>query len=113
MAVLHFVINVTMMHGDTMTMENMRHRKVDADLQETLRLLAASWIIPSGIFMLFLFSSYDICATIMPFSKYFQENPEEAKEHISTLRMVEEDEAADLVNNIGVQSIDDDTGDPE
>lgn len=82
-ALLHFVLNIWVSH-------DVRHASEEelASLQAHVKQAALFFVVPVGLFFSFLWQSYDVEASLVPLSKYFEEDPEAARqtlEHIAYL----------------------------
>merc|ERR1719181_1134089 len=83
----------------------MKQVKIDDELRLMWNKMLAQYAIPSLIFMAFFYSAYNVSGLIMPFSEFFEADPEGAKQKICSLAMVEETEAAEIVQNRGIVAL--------
>lgn len=104
MSACHFIQNVCHIHGHLL-LDAVMFRNVDSVMAAHTKLISLSYFLPASVFMIFFYTSYDICMAVMPLSTFFEDDPEASKQQICELTLIEEENAADFVTQDRVSSI--------
>lgn len=105
MATGHFIQGVTSSNGHYLSWDSIFSFAFDPKMYDHGKLITMAYALPAVIFMVFFYTSYDICSAVMPLSKFFEDDPEAAKQQVCSLTLIEEDKAAEFVNQNRVSSL--------
>jgi hypothetical protein len=92
-AAAHFCLTIHEAHG-------MHFNK---QVQDQIKRVAVFYLVPTGLFMMFLYAGYDLEATLLPLNKYFDEDPAEARRALGTMPFLQEPASAFAVNELNEQ----------
>lgn len=102
---LHFPLQLWATHVNIIDAKRLRIESKEELLGE-MHKMASFYILPSMVFMAFLWQAYDIEAKLVPLSKYFEEDPELARSLLSSMHIISEDVAASLVRKHEIEFYD-------
>lgn len=112
-AVLHFILNICTAWGIQANL-NVKDKQsvIKADeFQESVNQLAVFYIVPTILFFALFYSAYDISELVLPFCKYFEDDPQSALHDVKNLTVISELEAmitvqADVLAGVGYCNMD-------
>jgi len=100
-AVLHFVIHIWRSFAlDLGNLSKSAREVIDPHFYDEVKEVSVFYVVPSVLFLLALYTAYDTEATLIPLSKYFEEDPEEARRTLSTMPFLEEPATAFAVEEM-------------
>lgn len=82
----HFVLKFSTAWFSASSDAFFEHRKLEQEMQVTF----SKFLVPCFIFMAFFYGSYDVEKTLIPLSKYFEEDPEYAQRALGRMKHLEE-----------------------
>eukprot|EP00927_Polykrikos_kofoidii_P050566 TRINITY_DN44461_c0_g1_i1.p1 TRINITY_DN44461_c0_g1~~TRINITY_DN44461_c0_g1_i1.p1 ORF type:complete len:401 (+),score=31.71 TRINITY_DN44461_c0_g1_i1:90-1205(+) len=86
-ALIHFILNMTYHHEIVVNVRDPAERE---RLRDSINRLSVFYLVPSALFFVLLYSSYDLNDVGLPFSKYFEDHPEDSMEKVKRLRIIPE-----------------------
>lgn len=96
-AIAHFVINICHAHSLNLTkLQIIGDKQFLAEAQETM----AFYVIPTGLFVSYLWFAYDTEGELLPLSKYMEADPEYARKTIQGMPFLREDATAAAVDEL-------------
>lgn len=76
----------------------------EKEMFKEMEAAAKNYILPAMIFFAFLCASYDVEATLVPLSKYFEENPPRARQMASKMPFLDEEEVQAVIPQLGLKT---------
>lgn len=98
LALLHFVFLIWHLTGlsvATVEAKDLANPKFLEDASQT----AAFYVVPAVVFLSFLYKAYDTEQSLLPLSKYFDEDPEAARANLSRMKMLPEAKCAQVLSS--------------
>lgn len=68
-----------------------------------------NYVVPSVFFLLFVWSSYDLEAKLVPMNKYFEENPTLARKALAVMPFLDEREVQKVIPRLSLKTSDENT----
>lgn len=103
----HFILELSMDHP--LNVETIgKLMQSEPVLLAKIHEMASLYVIPSLVFMAFLWTAYDMEARLLPLTKYFGEDPQKARKLLSNIRFLDESVAARVVKNHAIDFVDSD-----
>lgn len=102
-ALPHFIMNIWLAHSEVFHLVKLgelassAEKLMAANVLHDARQVAVFYLVPAVVFLLFLFTSYDTEAFLLPLSKYFEDDFEASRSALKEVRFVKEPDAADHV----------------
>lgn len=94
-AFAHFIFNLwKYFNFDIYNPKTAVQGAMGADFQKELNKVAIFYMIPTGIFLAFLYGSYDTEAQLIPLSKYIEEDPVEMRKVVANMVVLDEQVAS-------------------
>lgn len=75
-----------------------QYHKVSEDVQHA----AVFFMVPTAVFIVFLFNSYDVEANLVRLNKYLEEDPEEARKNVAQMPFLSEKTVANVIEDGGI-----------
>lgn len=103
----HFVMELSMEHP--LNAETVRKlMQSEPVLQARIHEVASLYVFPSIVFMAFLWTAYDVETRLLPLTKYFGEDPQRARQLLSSVKFLDESVAACIVKQHEIEFVDTD-----
>lgn len=108
-AFLHFPLELSVEHPPVdpdmlkLQIQEKTFQGSEKVLFEEIHKMASLYVLPSLIFLAFLWTAYDIEARFLPLSKYVEDDPEQARRLLSNICFIYEDAAAHIVKKKRVE----------
>lgn len=112
-AFLHFVLELSELFWHPLDADILKHYAsilknsglgvsptgYDKYLLDLIHRMASLYVFPSMIFLGFLWQAYDVEDSLLPLTKYFEEDPQRARHALSNVQFLDESVAAQVVKN--------------
>jgi len=103
-ALFHFVFNIYLAHRESFKLVKLgdlassAEKLMAANVLHDAHKVAVFYLVPAVVFLLFLFTSYDTEAFLLPLSKYFEDDFEASRTALKRVRFMKEPDAAAQIN---------------
>jgi hypothetical protein len=94
-AIAHFALSFVKEHN-----ESLNHAVIDQRMMKAIQKLAAFYVVPTGLFIMFLYNGYDTNSSLLPLNKYFGGDPDEARRLLGRMRYITEGATAAATENL-------------
>lgn len=96
-AVCHFIFDILHHHGLTLDMARDLRTLSGSSVRQQGEQVMVFYLMPTFVSLYFLYASYDLEAMLLPLSKYWEEDPSWARQSMTNIVFVQEEDVAEVV----------------